>query len=635
LTITKSKQVLFAAFKVTIFWWIIATAIYSDKLDFRSVQNFIVVILGALSGPALMCWFISSDRNALRNSLSGQTVRGMHSSIGAIPIHAKPLNQSEVFPPESEYPPESDKNFIAAWRAQMPEPMRILLDAVLKTLWAYPTYPAAPTTEDNPTRNHGGRSLTTHSLMVAWLMCDHAEHHTYEGPKINGNKLFGLLDPSYRFDAKDPLIPILGLAHDIGKIECLIWDKNGKAVDMANFHDLKGARIMARMDEFWNPGITAEDRRIMQAVLAHYHNAAAVPMRKDGSPTSDRLHALLELLIRCDRVASAVENGGKPEAAFANVKELDYFMADEGALEQMQEAIIQVLKEGGRINSRATGDPMSIGWKYFLPQYNKNVVALREDAFAIAVAQKMGFAYSKTDASGGENPLNHFTERLLVTLQSMDLLFNDHEQYDRAATGKIFQVSFYKPEEYWMLTTDSAGKSVRHPIDLPETKIKPQFSVGGAIFISPDAYAPLSFLSGMPDFNYVIHPGKSRMGRRGLMTSGTKRFEEPSHAINEADFDLEISPPESSKIKPKAMKSNTPSVIALKIAFDGALALMSLRLPLLSATLKRISLRLFMMPRHGLNHKICPWSYCAPNPMNICRSWASKLLKIAIRLREG
>ena len=572
MSITKPKEVLVAAFKVTLFWWVISTALYIDKIDFRSFEYLALGVGGLIFGGLLMCWLISSDRNTVRQSLIGQTVRGMSSTIGSIPIHSRPLNKSEHFPPESEYPLESDRKFIENWRADMPVAMQELLDGVLKTLWAYPRYPAAPTTEDNPTRNHGGRSLTTHSLMVAWLMCNHAQHHNYEGPKVNGNKLFGLLDPNYQFDTKDPLIPILGLAHDIGKIECLVWDENGIAVDMANFHDLKGARIIARMDEFWSPDISAEDRRIMQTVLAHYHNAAATPMRKDGSPTSDRLHALLELLIRCDRVASAVENGGRPADAFASVRDLDYFMADEGALEQMQEAIILVLKEGGRINSRVTGDVMSIGWKYYLPQFGKNIVAVREDAFAIAVAQKMGFLYSKTDASGGENPLNHFTERLLMTLQSMDLLFNDHEQYDRAATGKIFQASFYKPEEYWEQTTDSAGKTIRYPIDLPETKIKAQFSVGGVILISPDSYAPLSFLSGMPDFNYAIHPGKSRMGRRGLMTSGEKRFDNPGENIDAVGEIIDIPESQIRKTSRAPAKDIIPSAIALKIAFDGALA---------------------------------------------------------------
>jgi hypothetical protein len=250
MAITKPKEVLSAAFKVTLFWWLISAALYFDKLDYRSAQYLAIGAAGIVAGLMLMLWLIGADRNQARASLRGQTVRGMSSTIGSIPIHAKPLRQATTFPPKSEYPDEADKNFISVWRKQMPPAMQALMDAILKTLWAYPKYPAAPTTEENPTRNHGGRSLTNHSLMVAWLMCNHAQHHTYEGPKVNGNKLFGLLDPSYQFDATDPLIPILGLAHDIGKIECLIWDEKGKAVDMANFHDLKGARIIARMDAF-------------------------------------------------------------------------------------------------------------------------------------------------------------------------------------------------------------------------------------------------------------------------------------------------------------------------------------------------------------------------------------------------
>ncbi len=155
---------------------------------------------------------------------------------------------------------------------------------------------------------HGGRSLLTHTLLVAALMIERAakyKYHPYNVEPINHN---------YKLDPLDPLILILGVSHDLGKVRGLKYNEDGDAIGLVHGHTCLSAREITRFPQYWDARILAQDRQIIQRALAYSGQVSNTPVQKlkEGRPpvvTSDRLHALMGLMGECDRLASAIENG--------------------------------------------------------------------------------------------------------------------------------------------------------------------------------------------------------------------------------------------------------------------------------------------------------------------------------------
>lgn len=528
--VIRPKAIPAAAIRVTIFWILLFTYLYINYFDLKkTIISLVVMIFSVIFGLIITGKIIVMDRKSVEKNIESKTIRGMMCTIGEIPIHSPPLEKSADFPPKNVYPPEAkDVGLIDQWRARLDEPLKDLLDSVLQTLWAYKETPAAPLLHkvngewvSNGSHNHGGRSLVSHSLLVANLMCEQAKYYKYEVPKHNNIPLFKALDPEYSLDPNDPLIPIIGLSHDIGKIECMVWE-DGKPNRMEDGHDYKGARIVARMDAFWNPGIDAESRRILQSILSHYHHVHELPMDKGGKPTSDRLHALMELLVKCDRVASAMENCKNPDRMEAVKQKAFSSMAEAGSmyLEEAPEAddLIQiihtVLLGPERINVRDRNITSSIGWKYFLPQYNKTVILLKEDVFIKAVADLLGIEISPEARTGGANPVMHLTQNVLKALNVADLLFNDFESLDRSVVSQLYRADFYNPKDFF------EDKEMTIPKDAQTlTGVVPVFRMESTIALQIDDYAILSRLKNMPNYTNVFNIGKARLGNQGVRSS--------------------------------------------------------------------------------------------------------------------
>lgn len=564
----RPKQVPAAALKVTLFWWAISLALYFNKFDkFKTFYNVAIIIAALITGVIATAFIIWQDRKSKEDALAPVTIRGMGAFFASIPIHCPPLKKSEDFPDADFYPIEV-QNFVAEWRKTIDKPYQALLDEVMQTLWFYKETPAAPLMKkekgewvSNNGHNHGGRSLVTHSLLVANLMCEQAKYYKYDVPKHNGAPLFQKLDPSYVFDPEDPLIPIIGLAHDIGKIECMVWE-NGLPNKLDAGHDFKGARIVSRMESFWDEQIDAESRRILQTILAHYHHVQDVPMSSNGQPTSDRLHALLELLVKCDKVASAIENCSSPEkvsqikaAALANESDpgLMYEVVKPDA-EELINVIQAVILGPGRINNRIKGDTASIGWKYRLPHYkNKTVLVLKEDSFIQAVADFMGEEISPVAKTGGTNPVLHLTQEVLKTLNVANLLFNDFDEYDRSAMSQLYRVDFYDPTKYFQ------NKELTIPVD-DLSDVPKLFSLDSVICLEIDNYEPFKRLVEMPDYKAIFHFGRARLGRQGVKATDKRlaKSEEPIEA-NIVDRIAAIQKAVQAKKESNAIPSPVPS----------------------------------------------------------------------------
>jgi hypothetical protein len=541
----RPKEIPVGACKITLFWSIAFLYLYFGYFDgSATLRQLLVIATSILFSVALVSLIIIHDRKRIEKKIASRTIRGMTCTIGAIPLHFPSLPKSVDLPSPELYPPETEnKSFLLETKAKIPAEYWGLLEAVLKTLYAHLQTPAAPLLckkrgewVKNDSDRHGGRSLLMHSILVADLMCEFAKSYKYEAPRINDVTLFRPLDPKFTLYHDDPLIPIIGLAHDLGKIECMIWE-DGKPTKMNDGHDYKGAQILSRMTEFWDPRIDAESRRILQSILAHYHHIQDIPMERDGSPTSDRLHALLELLVKCDRLASSIENRSPDievqslkDKAFERKETSEAIYEEAKPIEDDLLSVIHtVILGANRINCREKGSPSSIGWKYFLPHYRKTIVLLKEDVFIQAIADQMGIEINPE--SNSKTSISHLTKTVLSTLNVANLLFCDFDKQGRSVTSQLYRADFYKPADYF------EDQSRQNPkTDL--SSVQKLFSIESTIALQIDLYEPFAKIKAMPDYPNIFHIGKSRFGNRGVRAPKKKVDQNPPDNLPVSSVEL-------------------------------------------------------------------------------------------------
>lgn len=490
----RPKQIPGAVVTVTVFWMTLLIILQYDLFDWqRFIGRELLLVTAIGIGTGIAAITIYAIRQGKLYDLAGRSVRGLECSIASIPIHRQTLKMTATMPDLIPYmPPEArqtgETDFIERWRDRWskthPAYVR-LMDALLRTFAAPGTIDLPATHATDPRHNHGGRSLMTHSLMVSWLMWREANRWDYV-PAYASGKRIPLKKPDYRFNPKDPMIALLGFAHDIGKIECFITEK-GKVIECKKNHDLIGAQILARMDEYWDSGISIEDREILQLVVAHYHHPSEIPFGQDGFVISDRLHALLEFLIKCDRLASAIENGSQYEEALANAETLALFDENEEGHMDLWTGILDVIGRASRINSDTPTS--NVGWFYRMPNYaNKGLLVLKEDSFMIQVAHVTGKMDLWERKTGGANGVSELSRQVLTLLGKRGALFTDHEDTPRAPESSLFSVDFYDEKSYFMkdktpktpLKTKSEGGQV---IVLDEDRpLNPQFEFSTSKF---------------------------------------------------------------------------------------------------------------------------------------------------------
>lgn len=100
------------------------------------------------------------------------------------------------------------------------------------------------------------------------------------------------------------MIPLLALAHDIGKLEAYVLEADGSVKtkeegsaltpqdDNRISHDSLGARILARFPEYWD--LPVRDRQTINLVIGHYHHPSQFPVDRNGLSLDDRMTALME-----------------------------------------------------------------------------------------------------------------------------------------------------------------------------------------------------------------------------------------------------------------------------------------------------------------------------------------------------
>lgn len=412
-------------------WWI-ATAYLSLSYDWASmVQTATVVAFGLILGVVAALVSIAVIRSGYRTVVAPTELRGLRCSIGEVPMPMPPPERAEALPALSpltmpDIPADFVDNWLDEYAAEYPK-HAALFKALLLVLNNLPNLPAT-----HVPGGHGGRTLLQHSMLTAWIMTEVSKTWEYDGLRDrNGKKiLVPLRNPNYKFRPHDPMVGIIGLAHDIGKIESYTYNDRGEVVGIRSEHDLTGSRMIARMQETWD--IPADDRDAMLLAIAHYHHPVELPMAPDQRrmvARDDRTIALMELLIRADFTVTRVENSGEMPTD-EEYRSLDSVRSV--SPEQLYEEFIALIHEAHRINSGNI--KYSVGQISPAPDGKGGLLYLHEESLRTHMMRRLDL--QSTEHLG--NGRYQITVDLLNVLKARGLLYTIHENLDYSAGNAMW-----------------------------------------------------------------------------------------------------------------------------------------------------------------------------------------------------
>lgn len=399
------------------------------------IHGAFVTLVGCVMGVFITAGLILLERSLAQMKLQGGTFNGVTSSTGPVPILAPPAKRTkakECLPIESE----RIRHWIEANKTTNPAYVALFM-AVWETLSAHKTHPAS-----HRKGGHGGRTLAQHCMAVADTALELAPGWSYDGvyikrPGKTPKLIIAKREASYVFDPADPIIPVLALAHDLGKIEAYKLQADGTVLtsesgsmqdDVGVKHDALGARMLARIAEFWE--LSPNDTEALTTVIAHYHHPSDFPVDKDGLSIDDRSTALMEFLILADKTTGQRESG--ISAAAANEDTIS-----ETEAEEIYAAFVSCITEKGRING--TGD-VETDKAFKIGQKHGNVIYMREEPLLAAMCRKLGVS---VELGRGRLIL---LNRVMHVLEGKGLLVASYNGVDFKNYLPLYLVRFYHSE---------------------------------------------------------------------------------------------------------------------------------------------------------------------------------------------
>ena len=152
---------------------------------------------------------------------------------------------------------------------------------------------------------HGNTTLIEHSMQVCMHGLELAHGFVYQGIRGEYNKIAKRND-SFELPASDPMIPLICLAHDMGKLITFKRGESGKVIRVQGLHGQVGARALAQ--SHFIKTLSMEDQSALIKVLQFYHHPLDFTLDMDAKIESDRQAALMMLLIKADHRSSTQES---------------------------------------------------------------------------------------------------------------------------------------------------------------------------------------------------------------------------------------------------------------------------------------------------------------------------------------
>lgn len=455
----RRSPVVGAAFGLLSFYWISFFALdflrgeigfsgaWVDRLSLRGIA----MGGGGLLGILVVTYGIWLKRKLARMRLIGDNVRGVTCSIGALPVMLQPPSQSKVvlqtqqmrLPRHKCIDPEWKTKWIEEYRDRFPEHVA-MLQACERVMNSKPNLPAACKNGERKGyeygydgHNHGNHTLLEHAYTTGAVGVHLSGTFEFEGVfKTNaqgGKEGISKKNPNYHFEPDDPMIGLLCYTHDIGKVETFGFNDRGEVIATNVQHDLAGARLMARMDEFWR--LPAEDRMILLLAVSHYHRPSEMPLDRNGQLISDRCQALLELVIAADIRAGLIENGQEDELG----KVRDVPIIEETYQANLWRAFIELVIESGRINGAR--DKYGIGQKNVVDKRALVIVYEKDVRDELLTRMELRNSHKgRTDERG----IYTITRDLLRLLHEKNMLVTSAGDVTAAAPeDALWQVDWY------------------------------------------------------------------------------------------------------------------------------------------------------------------------------------------------
>ena len=451
---------------LTLFWLCIVEAFFwTGEFNLRFLPMWLASIV---AGLCMAKWSNDEFRDAMLNRLCYDrtvnlpldnpkaflhTSRGVKSNLGQIPFKRTPLACTAELDLQvlfNNLPKElSQEQFTRLFagvfqKDEESSGLSALTTRVAKTL-CHKQFVAHPAGIDR----HGGRSLLTHTILVTALLLHRASSYKYQPTRHTP------INPDFKLSPSDPLLPVIGFIHDIGKLtKLVIDDRTGRPLILSD-HTGESARIVADFEEFWDAGISTEDRLLIQDAISYSHSINSLPVKKStlAKPhvTSDRLYALVDFLYECDVLASSIEMGATYDFDSGPV---------ESAVKPEPESIesIDLYDEfltflAVRADINATNGTKSVGFRYKGPIDGKelNVVVFDEKKFA----QDFSKFLDKPELKAKEDRRSVITGLVLTVLDENELLIRDPKEVGhRPAKDCLYKVTFTDPN------TEDSGSSI-------------------------------------------------------------------------------------------------------------------------------------------------------------------------------
>ena len=385
-----------------------------------------------------------ADRSAFLN-----IDRGVLSSLGPVPFHEKALPRVQSYsfhdlqrhcPPELVAGDAFSRIFGKFLSQQSRDDYAVylaLFDALAMTL-LHPDNLKVPAGIDR----HSGRSLLSHSLLLCGLMIQRASAYIYI--PTHG---MAAIDAGFKLDPSDPLISIVAMSHDIGKIRKMVVNDTGTGIELLPGHAAQSARDVAQLSEFWSEQISIEDRRIVQCALVYTSKWAECPVQKkkgngQAIVTSDRLHAIMGLLAECDRISGSIEMGGKynfneAPKLVVTVAQVDAAVEPVNLLNMLSMYLVMSMS----VNVRAPLSSVGFKCKDSLFSRDRHVVIIDELEFVKSFAKFM----DKPELETRDGKSSTLTKKVLELLDEHGFLFRVDEPVHltkRPATSCLYKIEF-------------------------------------------------------------------------------------------------------------------------------------------------------------------------------------------------
>lgn len=403
---------------VTATWWTALTLTSNEPLSgFAKVTTSLAgSITAALAGLSTVFMILHIGRYFAKDNIKGTENRGLSISMGKLPVG---IGQPDRVKGATI---EDDETRLSQWyrlaKTKYPAHAQVF-EACLQIYARNHDLPASPVRV-----GHGGVPLFDHALHVAEVTLELAETWNYDGERTQkGDLRLPLSDPEYVFNRHDPLIPVLAIAHDIGKIECYSQE-DGKIKEFRQDHDMVSGLMLSRTPETWL--LDTDDRNDLLLAVSHYHHPSYLPTH-----ASDRVRAIMGLLIAADVKASTEE--GIPDIAKA-WKELAEQPTDN---ELIWQVFGDILAAPGSINGQDRDN--RIGYK------NGAFLYLFEEKTRHAVAKAIGNDRAAEKRSRMKDGRYRVTDSLMESLEANGLLYSTHKGKKYSHAKALFKVTFTDP----------------------------------------------------------------------------------------------------------------------------------------------------------------------------------------------